>query len=116
MLAPVLPHATEALWRAGRFGAGSIHRSSWPAAEPSWRDPAALPVGEALVAVAEAARRWKTERRRSVAAPLERIEVRCRPDLVAALREAEPDLRSVTRAGTIEVRAGGEGVEVAVRD
>jgi valyl-tRNA synthetase len=115
MLAPVLPHATDAIWRLGRLGEGSIHRSRWPVAEPAWPDPGALRVGGALVAVADAVRRWKAERQRSVAAPLEAIEVRCPPDLAAPLRAAEPDLRSVTRADAIVVRPGGEPVEVAVR-
>jgi valyl-tRNA synthetase len=113
LLAPTLPHATEAIWRAG-FGRGSIHTSSWPVAEPSWRDPAALRVGEALVAVAEAARRWKADRKLSVAAPLASIEIACPEPLVAPLREAEPDLRSVTRAARVHVHRADE-LAVAIR-
>jgi valyl-tRNA synthetase len=102
LLAPILPHATEAIWRAGR-AAGSIHTAAWPVADPSWRDPAALRLGEALVAVAEAARRWKAERKLSVAAPLAALEIAAPANLLAPLRAAEADLRSVTRASRIEV-------------
>ena len=113
LFAPTLPHATEAIWRSG-FGSGSIHTSPWPTPDPSWHDPAALRVGEALVAVAEAARRWKAERRLSVAAPLEALEIACPTDLVAPLRQAEADLRSVSRAARVDVRAGTD-IAIAVR-
>jgi valyl-tRNA synthetase len=112
LLAPTLPHATEAIWRAGG-AAGSIHTSSWPSPDPSWRDPAALRAGEALVAVAEAARRWKAERKLSVAAPLAAVEIAAPADLLAPLRAAEADLRSVTRAARIEV-AAADALAIAV--
>jgi valyl-tRNA synthetase len=108
LLAPSMPHVTEAIYLDG-FAAGegrsSVHLSGWPEAPPGWHDAEALRVGAALVGVAEAARRWKAERKLSVASPLGSLVVRCRPDLASGVEAAGPDLRSVTRAGLIEVRA-----------
>ncbi|HEY3079281.1 MAG TPA: valine--tRNA ligase [Chloroflexota bacterium] len=118
MLAPVMPHVTEEIYLAGFAGgegSPSIHVSGWPGALAAWHDPEALRVGAALVGVADAARRWKAERKLSVGAPLASLLVRCRPDLRAPLEAAESDLRSVTRAGRIEIRAdpGATALEVA---
>jgi valyl-tRNA synthetase len=108
---------TEEIYLAG-FAAGegspSIHVSGWPRALAAWHDPEALRVGAALVGVADAARRWKAERKLSVGAPLASLLVRCRPDLRAPLEAAESDLRSVTRAGRIEIRADPDATALEV--
>jgi valyl-tRNA synthetase len=117
MLAPAMPHVTEEIYLAGFAadeGCASLHVSGWPQASSAWRDPEALRIGAALVDVADAARRWKAERKLSVAAPLASLLVRCPPDLARPLAAAEPDLRSVTRAELIEVRVDPDAAAVEV--
>jgi valyl-tRNA synthetase len=108
LLAPVLPYVTEVIYR-GLFGGGeehsSIHRSRWPTPEPTLRDEVAEAVGEALVDVATAVRRFKSQHNLSLSTELERLQVAPEePSLAAGLQAAIPDLSSVTRARRIEVR------------
>ncbi len=109
LFAPFLPHVTEAIYQglfAARDGGGSLHRSQWPIAEETLLDAAAEAVGEELVAVATAARRYKSETNRSLGAELPMLHL-ATPDaaLAEALHAAEADLRSVTRARGIVVGA-----------
>jgi valyl-tRNA synthetase len=108
LLAPVLPYVTEEIYR-GLFCApgrhASIHRSAWPLADAALRDEAAEVVGDALVDVATAVRRYKSRHALSLSTELERLQVA--PEggaLAAVLQAAIPDLLSVARARRVEVR------------
>jgi valyl-tRNA synthetase len=109
LFAPLLPHVTEAIYQglyAESEGAGSIHRSRWPEADEALLDEAAEAAGEALVAVATAARRYKSEHSIGLGAELARLRLATAdPALAEALRAAEADVRSVTRAREVEVTA-----------
>jgi valyl-tRNA synthetase len=79
-----------------------VHRSPWPEGGPlraatgvEGPDPLAL---EAATAVLAEVRRAKTAARRSLRAPVGRVEVADRPDRLAALAEVAGDLR---RAGAV---------------
>jgi valyl-tRNA synthetase len=100
LFAPVLPFVTEEVWSWWRDG--SVHRSAWPEGGPlraatgvEGPDPLAL---EAATAVLAEVRRTKTAARRSLRAPVRRVEVADRPDRLAALTEVAGDLR---RAGVV---------------
>jgi valyl-tRNA synthetase len=103
LLAPVLPHICEEIYQGLFAAAGeSIHTTAWPAVDDAPRDGAAEAAGLALFAIAGAARRHKTERHRSLGAPLERLTIACAdPGRRAALQAAELDLRGVTRAAEL---------------
>ncbi|MFI5271749.1 MAG: valine--tRNA ligase [Ktedonobacterales bacterium] len=111
LFAPFLPYVTEAIYQ-GLFvevegAAASIHRARWPIAGTWLVDAQAEAAGEALVAVATAARRYKSERSLSLGAELARLDIATDDDaLAAALRASATDLRSVTRARAITVVAG----------
>jgi valyl-tRNA synthetase len=128
LMAPFLPHVTEAVYR-GLFAPGdeatSIHRSTWPAADAELIDPAAEAAGEAMLEVATAVRRYKSDHGLSLAAELPGLALAATdPELRQALAEAERDLKGVTRAGRIAVGellpagheeiAAGHGVRVAI--
>ena len=117
LLAPYLPHITEEIYLqgfAGSDGAVSIHRSRWPIAPGAWVSEEADTAGDAILAVAEGARRWKAERKLSVGAPVAHIAVSCPPAVLPALEASLMDLRSVTRAEQVTVRPGGETVELEI--
>ena len=107
LFAPFLPHITEAIYQ-GLFAACddaiSIHRARWPRADAALADEQAEAAGAALVAVATAVRRYKSEAGISLGAELSRLQLATDDlTLAEALRAAAADLASVTRARVIEV-------------
>ncbi len=106
LFAPILPFVTDAIYRgmfAGDSGR-SIHTTEWPGPKPEWHDPVALAVGEVLVQVATAARRYKSDRNLPLGTPVAGLELRCpHPDLAERLAAAVGDLRSITRAGRVDL-------------
>jgi valyl-tRNA synthetase len=108
LFAPILPYVTDAIY-TGLFaetdGAVSVHRAAWPQVDRALIDEAAEQTGEALVAIATAVRRHKSEANLSLGAELPRLELRTADaGLATALYAALADLGSVTRAREIAVR------------
>jgi valyl-tRNA synthetase len=107
LLAPFLPFVTEEVW--SWWQEGSIHRSPWPSAGElpgggsSGGDPALLDaVADALAAI----RRTKTAEKRSLKAPVARLEIVDTAGRLAAVRAAEGDLRQAGNVAAIELREG----------
>jgi valyl-tRNA synthetase len=108
LLAPFLPFVTEEVW--SWWQEGSIHRAGWPAATelPSpGGDPAVL---DAVAGALAAVRRTKTAEKRSLRAPVARLEVVDTSDRLAAIRAAERDLR---QAGNVAELVLVEGAPAA---
>ncbi len=131
LFAPFLPYVTEQIYQAlfavsgEEAGFESIHRAAWPVADEALVDAAAERAGDALVALATAVRRYKSEAGLSLGAPLARLEIAADdPALAKALAESAADLRSVTRAREVAVVAAlspglmpvaaGEGLSAAL--
>jgi valyl-tRNA synthetase len=96
----VLPFVTEEVWSWWRDG--SVHVSPWPEGGPlraatGVEHPSPLAL-EAAVGVLTEVRRAKTAARRSLRAPVRRVEVADHPERLAALSEAAADL---CRAGAV---------------
>lgn len=107
LFAPFLPYVTEEIWQhlfAASPWQGSVHHESWPVTDPAWADVEAVSLGEKLVDIATAVRRYKSERAISLGAEIETLVlVPMEPTLAPWLVAAEPDLQSVTRAGSIDL-------------
>jgi valyl-tRNA synthetase len=107
LFAPLLPYVTDQIYRglfAQSDGQPSVHVSTWPVADARLKSAEAELTGEALVEVATAVRRFKSEHTLSLGAPLERVHVATQDaDLAALLREARADIGSVTRARQVEI-------------
>lgn len=112
LLAPLLPYVTEAIY--GEFfaqeeGCKSIHRAKWPEVDeitvPGKADASiAEALGETLVNIATAVRRYKSEKSLSLGTELARLCLTAHdPGLAGRLQAAAPDLISVTRARVVEV-------------
>ena len=110
LLAPILPHVTEAVYRevlAGTDRAGSLHRLSWPVADQGLISEEAETNGVLLVRIAGAVRRFKTGLNLSPGAPLALLELAADSTRQAALLEAaRADLLSITRAARVAVVSG----------
>ncbi len=115
LFAPILPYVTEEVHQglfAGPAGS-SIHRAAWPTADERLEDDAAEATGEALVAIATAVRRYKSEHNLPLGSELALLQL-APPTaaLASALRAAEADLMSITRARRIEI---AESVDPALQ-
>ncbi len=115
LLAPLLPYVTDAIYRAlfaGSGGPATIHHAQWPRADERFDDPAALAAGVALLDIATAARRFKSERNLSPGAAAAELRLSVADEeLRAALEAAELDLLSITRARTITFERAGNGTD-----
>ena len=107
LFAPLFPHITEEVYQ-GLFratdGHASVHISLWPTVDEAFVDDATERLGETLVEIATAVRRYKSERALSVGAELARLDLATEDTALAdPLRQAIPDLVSVARARAITV-------------
>ncbi len=113
LFAPFLPYVTEAIYQ-GLFAENdtdSIHRSPWPAGNPAWLDDDAEAMGEQLVAVATAVRRYKSEHNLGLGTELAVLHLAVGDEVGGIWQTAVSDLQSITRAKTIKFVDRLEGGE-----
>jgi valyl-tRNA synthetase len=113
LFAPFLPFVTEEVW--SWWQSGSVHRAPWPNAS-QLRDAAAdgSPLAYAMGAeVLSAARRAKTEAKRSLKWPVDLIDVTDTTARTEAFRSVLEDVREAANATSVSVAVGAE-VSVAV--
>jgi valyl-tRNA synthetase len=107
LLALFIPHVTERIYQelyAEHEGQPSIHVSPWPVPDRRLQDGTWEQAGEALVAIAIAVRRFKSENSLPLSTELAQLRIAAtEPDLCAKLRTARADLASITRAAQVEV-------------
>jgi valyl-tRNA synthetase len=108
LFAPILPYITETLYQAlfvPIVGEGSIHTCRWPIANESLLSETADAAGEALIEIATAVRRYKSESNISLGTGLKRLQLATSDATIARmLQEARADILSVTRARQVEVK------------
>jgi valyl-tRNA synthetase len=114
LFAPIMPYITDEIYRtlfAPADGAAqSIHRSRWPEVDPSLMDERAEKAGGALVAIATAVRRYKSENSLSLGSALERVHVSTEGvTMTEVLQGAQDDIASVTRAREVTIGEDGDG-------
>jgi valyl-tRNA synthetase len=115
LFAPTLPFVSEEVWSWWRKG--SVHRSSWPDAADlrAMAGGGDTSVFDTAVAVLAEVRRAKTEARRSLRSPVERVLVSGTAQQRAAVEAAAADLCDAGVITTIETRpAEGLSVEVSL--
>jgi valyl-tRNA synthetase len=81
----------------------SIHTSAWPKPDERLDDAAAVATGELLVEIASAVRRYKSEQNQPLGSEISRLQLASAAQYAQAIRDAEPDLMSITRARLIEL-------------
>jgi len=118
LLAPFLPHVTEAIYQGGLRGASdpiSIHVTSWPEGRGA-NDPEGEAALAEVIDVLTAVRKFKSERNLSMGAPLSKLSIGAIGDCRAHLEASVPELSSTARAEEIlfEERAG-EAMERSAR-
>jgi valyl-tRNA synthetase len=106
LFAPFLPYVTEEIYGriyAGVHGYPSIHNSPWPLADEALIDEHYEEIGETLVQIATAVRRYKSSAGLSLGAEISSLVIAGGDDgLRDDLQQAHSDLVSITRA--VELR------------
>jgi valyl-tRNA synthetase len=104
LFAPFLPYVTEQIYR-GLFASGdtdSIHCTTWPLADTRLMDESAESLGNLLIEIATAVRRYKSEHNLSLGAELAALQLQTTdPQLSHTLSQGIADLSSITRARQI---------------
>jgi valyl-tRNA synthetase len=107
LFAPFFPHITEEIYQKFFIQSQSIsslHLTSWPSPEKRFDDKTAEEIGESLIAIATAVRRYKSEQNLALGSPIHQLQLMPHRDtLVKSLPDAISDLRSVTRAQRIDI-------------
>ncbi|MDD5190843.1 MAG: class I tRNA ligase family protein, partial [Dehalococcoidales bacterium] len=110
LLAPIMPHITEEVFQLlfkKRHEEISLHLMGWPDTQPELIDSGAEASGQAMVAIATEARRYKSENKLSIATPLNQIKITsAQSELVKELLASITDIQSVTRAKNVVVVQG----------
>lgn len=102
LLAPVMPHVTDAIYR--ELFSISVHRAGWPDVSGEWEDDEAERLGEELLAVATAVRRFKTERGVRLGAEIGGLALSCSDHRLRTLLGASrADLIGVSRTRELQI-------------
>jgi valyl-tRNA synthetase len=107
LLAPFMPYVTEAIYQAlfaGEEHCSSVHRARWPEPAEELLDHEAELLGEELVGIAAAVRRYKTEHEVPLGSGLAAVTLASADAaLRGSLELSRPDIVSVTRAQVLEI-------------
>jgi valyl-tRNA synthetase len=106
MFAPIMPFVTEEVW--SWFESGSVHRAPWPDASPLRFVGADPLVFEVAADVLAAVRKAKSEAKRSLRTPAERVVVHDTAERLAALAPAAADLREAGKIVVLTTEVGPE--------
>jgi len=107
LFAPIIPYITEEVYQLvfkKATDAASIHLSSWPTARQELIDTGSENIGDMLIEIATAVRRYKSEKKIPMGSQLEKIKINVlREDNAEVLKKCLVDIKSVTRAKVIDI-------------
>ena len=114
MLAPLIPYVTEEIFQLmfrRNEAEISIHLTEWPEIREEMINSEADSIGEVLVEIATTIRRYKSEKQLPMSTPLDLIKITMPFSTVLSdLQTCIPDIKSVTRASSIELEGSIEQV------
>ncbi|MEJ2747104.1 MAG: valine--tRNA ligase [Anaerolineae bacterium] len=121
LLAPLLPYVTEQIYQglfAAADGEASIHLARWPVVDERRVDDTAVSLGETLLEMATAVRRYKSEHNLSLGAELSTLHLTTSEEkLAAALAASTADLISISRAQAVHINQPIEdGLDVVMEN
>jgi valyl-tRNA synthetase len=120
LFAPILPYITEEIYQLvfkKNNAITSIHLSSWPHAQEELIDDSAETIGDMLVEIATAVRRYKSEKKIPMGSPLEKLKIAVAKDANAEiLKKCFVDIKSVTRVKQIEILTVKLDTTIAVQE
>jgi valyl-tRNA synthetase len=117
LLAPVMPFITEEIYHLLANPAEnqeSIHRCPWPQNNTLFQDEKAEEAGFALVTIATAVRRYKSEKRVPMGSALAGLVISAPVALLDDLHASLIDIASLTRAQKIDLLSHQGDIKVAI--
>lgn len=126
LFAPFLPYVTEEIYLnifqkdgrrvdyadVDRASSNSIHTSAWPVPDPRLENDSSEALGETLVGIATAVRRYKSEHNLPLGSEMGKLQLSSADGEAEELEAASQDLMSITRARLVEiVRQPDPGLE-----
>jgi len=107
VLAPIIPYVTEEIFQAvfqKHADVYSVHLSNWPGVQDELINDSAEVIGDSLIEIATAVRRYKSERKMPMGSRLDRVRIAVSKDgPIDDLHACIIDIGSVTRAEIIEI-------------
>lgn len=120
LFAPIIPYITEEIYQTvfkKDEAVTSIHISSWPQTQGVLSDNIADTIGDMLIEIATAVRRYKSEKKVPMGSPLEKLKIAVlREDNTEILKKCLIDIKSVTRAQQIDIATAKIDVAVAIQE
>lgn len=99
LLAPIMPHITEEIYQLGFKEAKSIHIGGWPTVQEELIDEKAEQVGDIVLDLIAAVRKWKSEQQLSLKEELKELIIA--QEHKQLLASALEDLKAVTKVNKI---------------
>ncbi|MBC8444361.1 valine--tRNA ligase [Candidatus Woesearchaeota archaeon] len=113
LIAPIIPHISEEIYQkyyAEQEGDKSVHISEWPKYEEKLIDKNAEEIGNIVIDVVSAVRRYKTGKGLSLKTELNKLVIECDKKLEEDLKKTFDDLKGTLKVEEIEFGKGKEKV------
>ncbi|MHB8105315.1 MAG: valine--tRNA ligase [Dehalococcoidales bacterium] len=120
IIAPIMPFVTEEIYQLVFKKDGdvnSVHIVAWPKSNDKFISTDAEAIGDMLIEIATAVRRYKSEKKIPMGSPLEKVKIAVlKKEYADVLNECLVDIKSVTRAKQIEINVAKIDSAVAVEE
>ena len=109
LMAPIMPHIIEEIWRTMYDSNASIHLSAWPMYDEAMIDEEAEKTGDIVIAAISDIRREKNRMGVSLNASMKSVKLFASGDEAEALRLGSTDIKDTLKIESLEIFAGGGG-------
>jgi len=109
LMAPIMPHIIEEIWRTMYDPNASIHLSAWPMYDEAMIDEEAEKTGDIVIAAISDIRREKNRMGVSLNASMKSVKLFASGDEAEALRLGSTDIKDTLKIESLEIFAGGGG-------
>ena len=106
LIAPIIPHLAEEIWRIMYIPDKSIHISSWPKVEEQLIDHDAEKIGDLIISAISDIRREKNRKGVSLNAPIDQLDIHAPNELLDDLRQGEKDIKDTLKVQKIVFQPG----------
>lgn len=109
LIAPIIPHLSEEIWRIMYDPDKSIHISEWPMQSADLIDTEAEKTGDVVIAAISDIRREKNRKGVSLNTPVKKLGLYAPKEMLEHLRLGEQDIKDTLKVESIEFDTGEKG-------